>query len=287
MPYNPKTGDHPEAVIKILLTVIEKTPSGGATLDDLKAAYREVKDREPSDKTISRIIKRINLLFDPLAYGEAKEENEPEDNTETGSRAISVQKRNGRVTYIFTKNLEKDKSPLDPGLAFLLALSLYPQQRNMLPGQFEAMMKIIFEDILRKVIDCYRLQNEIERYVFVSGYAPARPAENLRNIENILSALRRKKRVEITYRRAYDGEVTRREVEPYGLLCRHNVWYLAGKCFEKNEQCVFRLDHIRRLDTVENSVVSIPPDFSLKETYGQTWGVWTEGEPSVTLLNHL
>lgn len=132
---------------------------------------------------------------------------------------------------------------------------------------------------MRKVVDWYRLRHEIERYVFVSGYAPAKPAENLRHIEDILSALRRKKRVKITYCRAYDGEVTRREVEPYGLLCRHNVWYLAGKCFEKNEQRIFRLDHIRRLEIVENSVASVPSDFSLKEAYGQAWGVWTEGQP--------
>jgi proteasome accessory factor B len=190
-----------------------------------------------------------------------------------------VRKKNGRVTYIFTENLEKGKCTLDPGPAFLMALCLYPQQRNMLPGQFEIMMKIIFEDLLRKAVDWYRLQKEIEKYVYVSGYVLARPAENLRHIENIFSALRRKKRVKMTYCRAYDGEVTRREVEPYGLLCRHNVWYLVGRCFEKNEQRVFRLDHIKRLEIVENSVASVPSDFSLKEAYGQAWGVWTESEP--------
>lgn len=54
MPY-PRTRDHPEAVIKILLAVIERTPAGGATLEELKEAYREVKDREPSEKTIRQI----------------------------------------------------------------------------------------------------------------------------------------------------------------------------------------------------------------------------------------
>lgn len=28
----PRTGDYPEALVKILLTVMEKTPDGGATL---------------------------------------------------------------------------------------------------------------------------------------------------------------------------------------------------------------------------------------------------------------
>jgi hypothetical protein len=65
MPF-PKTGDHPEAMVKTLVTIIEKTPDGGAALDDLKSAYMDVKDQQPCNKTISRIVRRINLLFDPL-----------------------------------------------------------------------------------------------------------------------------------------------------------------------------------------------------------------------------
>ena len=41
MPF-PKTGDHPEAMVKTLVTIIEKTPDGSATLDDLKSAYMAV-----------------------------------------------------------------------------------------------------------------------------------------------------------------------------------------------------------------------------------------------------
>jgi hypothetical protein len=60
MPF-PKTGDHPEAMVNILITVIEKTPDGGATMDDLKQAYMTVKDqpddalpREPVSQGIGR-----------------------------------------------------------------------------------------------------------------------------------------------------------------------------------------------------------------------------------------
>ena len=66
----PRTGDFPEALVKILLTVMEKTPEGGATLEDLKDAYRETRGNIPSDKTIYRAVRRLNLIFDPLAYGE-------------------------------------------------------------------------------------------------------------------------------------------------------------------------------------------------------------------------
>ena len=128
MPY-PRTRDYPEAVIKVLLTVIEKTPEGGATMEDLKEAYRAVRDQEPSERTIRRIIRRLNLLFDPLAYEDEEIEREP--------RAIEQRERNGRLVYVFTRDLAAPR--LDPGLTLLLVLSLYPQQRHLLPDQFEVL----------------------------------------------------------------------------------------------------------------------------------------------------
>lgn len=159
MPYA-RNREHPEAMLKVLLTVIEKTPSGGATLDDLKEAYREVKDREPADKTIHRLIRRINLLFDPLAYD--REEEAPEE------RAIAVRNRGGRAVYVFTRDLHAGPR-LDPGLALLTALSLYPQQRHLLPDQFEVIMKLVLEGILQKMAGWYLVRREIEKYVYVSG----------------------------------------------------------------------------------------------------------------------
>jgi hypothetical protein len=59
----PRTGTQPETLVKILMTVIEKTPAGGATLDDLKDAYTEINDRRPSARTIYRIILKGFLAF--------------------------------------------------------------------------------------------------------------------------------------------------------------------------------------------------------------------------------
>ena len=59
----PKTGRSPEALVNMLITVIEKTPGGGATLEDIREAYSFAKDVEPTDRTIYRNIRRINELF--------------------------------------------------------------------------------------------------------------------------------------------------------------------------------------------------------------------------------
>lgn len=52
-------------MMKILITVIDKTPSGGATLEDLQDAYAEINDRRPSLRTIYRYIRRLNLFLIP------------------------------------------------------------------------------------------------------------------------------------------------------------------------------------------------------------------------------
>lgn len=268
MPY-PKSRYHPEAMIKILLTVIGKTPSGGATLQELKEAYRDAKDREPSDKTIFRIIKRINVLFDPLAYGEDLDPGETPDDEQIEPEPLAIQrkKKNGRTVYFCTRDLTAGPS-LDPGIALLMALSLYPQQRHLLSGQFEVVMKLVVEGVLQRVAEWERMRREIEKFVYVSGYSPVRPHQNVNLIEGLLRAMRLKKRVRFKYHRSYDGQVSVREAEPYGLLCRHNVWYLVGRCLETGERRIFRLDHADRMEIVENSSFTVPAGFSLKESYG-------------------
>lgn len=289
----PKNRDYPYAVAKVLFTIIEKASTGGATLEDLQEAYEEIRGRIPSKKTVSRIIRRLNEMFDPLAYGETGEAGDEagEASGEAGRewldsfpRAIRTERRNGRTYYVFTRSLATPE--LDPGMALLMALSLYPQQRGLLGGEFEVVMKLVFEDILGKLASYYNVLKEIRRYVYVSGHASARPKKSFQTIHEILRAIRHRKRIKIEYLRAYDGELVTREVEPYGLLCRENNWYLVGRCSTRKERRVYLLDHIRRLEVMENSVYSIPPGFSLHEAYGQAWGVWTEeaGQPETVRL---
>ncbi|WP_338833976.1 hypothetical protein MHLNE_03490 [Moorella humiferrea] len=90
---------------------------------------------------------------------------------------------------------------LDPGMALLLALSLYPQQRHLLPDQFEVLMKLVFESVLQRVAEWPRLRQEMERYVYISGYGPADPPKNVRLVEGILQAIRLAKRVRLTGRK--------------------------------------------------------------------------------------
>ncbi|MDW7649731.1 MAG: WYL domain-containing protein [Bacillota bacterium] len=260
-----RTRNFPEALINILLTVINRTPDGGATMDELKDAYEGIKGTRPHERTIRRSIQRLNELFDPLAY---------EDPVAADPLAIQGAHQNGVMRYRFTRDIIS--KPVDPSAAFLMAMSIYPQQRNLLGDQFEVVMKLVFEEILSKLTTVYNLTDEIEKYVHVTGASPVEPKKNFAVIDKILQAIRLQKRVKIKYFRSYDAHLTHREIEPYGLICRFNTWYLTGRCCEKNSRRIFLLSQIRSIRIVENSIYTIPEDFCLKDEYCTSWGVWTE-----------
>lgn len=116
MPVYPRMRDFPEALVKILLTIMEKTPNGGATMEDLKEAYQETRGSTPSNKTIYRSIRRLNLIFNPLAYGETPEEVENEDKNgiadegndmEDFSPVIQSSRQKGETAISLTVNCQQ------------------------------------------------------------------------------------------------------------------------------------------------------------------------------------
>ena len=269
----PNSERQPEAMLSVLLAIIEKTSTGGASKSDLALAYEQVKGSYPSDKTIQRLVRRLNEFFDP-AYTAGK----PVAGEAMVKPAITVQGKNDMRRYHFSRQLTV-QNRIDSSQAILMALSVYPQQRQMLAEQFEKILKMVFDHALDTVKEWYGLQNQVDQYVYVSGFSPSTMTKNNNVVSQVLRAIRNGKRIRMDYTRLYDGlSVKRREVEPYGLLCRHGVWYVVGLCCEERERRVFRVDLMENLRIVENSTYKIPADFSLKKVYGATWGVWTKQE---------
>jgi len=269
-------------MVKILMTVIEKTPSGGATLEDLQEAYAEINDRYPSARTIYRYIRRLNLLFDPLCYGEKLEPGEKdstEDDTDEpviGEKAICSKRQNQKTYYIYSGK----KADLLAGNndVTMMLLGMYPQLRGAMKSSIEAAMESIFRNSLSGLCTFASILSELEHVVHVSGAFPSDPAKSEAMIREILRAIKERKRVRIKYLRTYDGAITERVVEPHGLLCRLNNWYLTGLCTQRKQRRVFLLLNIRELTVIENSSYCMPPGFSLKEAYQDIWGTWTEDE---------
>jgi len=277
----PRTGTLPETLVKILITVIEKTPSGGATLEELQDAYAEINDRHPSVRTIYRLIRRLNLFFDPLCYGETPDPGEApagKDAEEVivGEKAICGRRCGHKTYYIYRGEIAEQPAGVHD--ATMLLLGMYPQLRGAMKSSIEAAMQSIFSHTLSGLSTFAGILSELERVVHVSGAFPADPAKSEAMIREILRAIRERKRVRLSYLRTYDGAVTEREVEPHGLLCRLNNWYLTGRCTQRRQRRVFLLLNIKELDVVENSSYRMPPGFSLKEAYKDVWGTWTDEE---------
>lgn len=276
----PRTGTQPETLVNVLITIIEKTPSGGATLEDLQAAYAEINDRRPSVRTIYRHIRRLNLFFDPLCYGEKPEPGEKvsvgDDDGEpvTGEKAIYSQRRGCKTCYFFREI--RDDLPAPTYDTTMLLLGIYPQLRGAMKSSIKKAMQSIFRNTLSGLSTFAGILSELEQMVHVSGAFPADPAKSEAMIEEILRALRERKRIRLGYLRTYDGAVTERVVEPHGLLCRLNNWYLTGWCTKRHQRRVFLLLNIRDLAVIEDSFYRMPPGFSLKEIYKYVWGTWTE-----------
>ncbi len=67
------------------------------------------------------------------------------------------------------------------------------------------------------------------------------------NFATLESAIRFRKRVSMTYQAAGTGTVSKREVDPYGLVYREAAWLLVGWCHLRKEVRSFRVDRMREV----------------------------------------
>lgn len=285
MSSNKNKKNHSEAVVYVLITILERTPYGGATLEDIREAYIEAKGKSPDNRTLYRILERLELMFDPLARGETPEENEePEDDEDsngeefmTGPRIGINRVKKGRKTYYIFKG-ELAAPEVNVQEALLTALSLYPQQQGLLKDAFQKVMEKLFVDALTGVSMYTKIINDINAFVYVAEPLPSKPEKFTERINKLFQALTERKKIKIDYWRTYDGELTTRVVSPYGLLNRFNNWYLCGYCNESKGLRIFHLLHVRELEVLDQSTYTIPKDFSLQELYYNSWAMWTTDE---------
>ncbi len=281
----PRTNDYPEALIKILITIMDKTPDGGATMEDLKDVYQDIRGNVPSNKTIYRAIRRLNLIFDPLAYGEMSVEDDELSPEELLPPVIQALRVKCMTRYLYTGEIWGAR--LDANQALLMTLGLYTQQRGFLRDHFESAISELLRDLLVKISALKGTFNEVEKHVHISGFGPADPRRNITKIREIMRAIRLRKRIRLEYLRSYDGAITKREVEPYGLICRFNNWYLVAFCLQRQGRRVFLLDHIIRMHVVEASFFNWPEGFSLHDVYKRAWGVWTQDSEDTSKLEEV
>ena len=201
----PRTGRSPEALVKILVTVIEKTPGGGATLDDIKEAYLDAKETSdpPADRTIYRNIRRINELFDPAAYTARGQKGKKKDRGTMPLMIRSKRDGSGKTRYLYSG--KRLISSIESSQALTLILGLYSQQKGILKDHFKKVIGSLLQDVISRQDGEKSFFGDVDEHIHVSGHGPVEPKKLLIRISEIIRAIENCKVVRIEYVRTYDG----------------------------------------------------------------------------------
>lgn len=83
------------------------------------------------------------------------------------------------------------------------------------------------------------------------------------HLETVREAVWRSHRLEMLYPRSEGEGSDRRTVEPYGLVCKAGVWYLAAFCLTRQDFRTFRVDRIEEARVLEEECMP-RPEFDLQ-----------------------
>jgi proteasome accessory factor C len=103
------------------------------------------------------------------------------------------------------------------------------------------------------------------------------PEEHLNALQD---ALDRQKAVRIEYHSAAQGELSERNVEPWGLIAALGRWYLVGLDHKSAEERMFRVDRIKSVE-VTDAPAPVPEDFD-PQLYRKAWRSRSD-EPTITI----
>lgn len=231
----------------------KKTPYGGVTVKDLAKKY------EVSERQIHRDLNTIqNDLTVPLIKNE---------------RFL-----NGRKNTYYC--LEVGYLPsLSPEKATVLFLSLLQQKGSALAGHLNELKDVLVSTLFKYHYNPAELAVEkLQNRIHLVEEDLAEPEWVGDIFAKQVGALKDCYRIKLRYFVAYSRQITERVVEPYGLICKRQNWYLVAFCLKRQDIRVFRVDQI--IDAIPYTAVKFkyPEDFNLKEYMAQSWGVINDGE---------
>jgi proteasome accessory factor C len=105
------------------------------------------------------------------------------------------------------------------------------------------------------------------------------PADHLVTLQTALSE---GKAVSIEYLSASKGELTSRQVEPWGLIAALGRWYLVGLDHLSGEERMFRIDRVKEA-TMLDAPVAIPEDFDPDRYRGAFTGAGKQPTMSIEI----
>ena len=88
--------------------------------------------------------------------------------------------------------------------------------------------------------------------------------------------------VDLEYRAQKSKKVTKRTVDPYGLVFNDGVWFMVGKCHLRDEIRSFALDRIIGVAGRDHHFLR-NEDFDLEKYFEKSWGIIDGEEMDVTV----
>lgn len=101
-----------------------------------------------------------------------------------------------------------------------------------------------------------------------------------RHLEVLRDALVNKRRVNLEYMSATRGELTTREVDPWGLIAAQGRWYLVAGDRLTDDERMFRVDRIKSAE-ITDTEAEVPDDFDPERYKGAFTG--DTGQDTVSL----
>jgi predicted DNA-binding transcriptional regulator YafY len=126
----------------------------------------------------------------------------------------------------------------------------------------------------QRVIEAFDLFNslnlaqDLTPFVFLEKRRP----QGTENLYGLLHAIKNRLRIKFTYEKFWDGEFTRRLVEPYALKEFKNRWYVMAKDSKDNNIKSFALDRLTNLE-ITNQTCQYPGNYNVEQSYRYCFGI--------------
>lgn len=174
---------------------------------------------------------------------------------------------------------------ISPERAVAIFLGLLQQQGSALTGQLNEIKDNLVSTLFKyhynpKELAVEKLQNRIH-FVVERLAEPERIGDLF---TKLMQGIQNNYRLKICYFTARNLQETERVVEPYGLICKRQNWYLVANCLKRQDIRVFRVDQIKETSLYTSEKFDYPADFKLSDYMADSWGVMRVGETCLVKL---
>lgn len=228
----------------------KRSPYGGCTVKELQEAFNV------TERTIRRDLKTLENEMGIVLVRDSK----PGRSTRYKLDAVYL-------------------PPLSPDKAIIIFLSLLQQKGSVLTGHVNSIKDILVTHLFKYRYNPEALDVEnIRRRVYIVEESLTDPVKVGEIFSRLLEAIKGNYCVKLRYYVAYRGVETERVVEPYGLICKRQNWYLVGYCHKSKGVRTFRVDQILDIFPRPAQQFTYPQHFTLQKFMGHAWGVMQDGK---------